>query len=200
MRNWRRKFRRNVVRATRAGIQRYETRKASAKPWNEVPEREPQVDRSQCARKSWPGLTMAFKCLSCGSTPELTDVAPFREAATQTFTKNAPRKIYLQWWGADRDELTDEEFNEPVDPVDGEVTWCRDKINDTDLEYVLADSSALREAATPPYWTLKLLSDLFENCDLGNTLDARREFIDKATPIVEKHFGRLADSSAPKEK
>jgi hypothetical protein len=45
---------------------------------------------------------------------------------------NPPEKIYLQYYGADKDDLTEEELN--TDPV--EVTWCTDKMFDTDVEYV----------------------------------------------------------------
>lgn len=45
--------------------------------------------------------------------------------------KNIPEKIYLQVHGDAWDEnMTD--FNELVG-----VTWCKDRINDDDLEYVL---------------------------------------------------------------
>ena len=44
--------------------------------------------------------------------------------------KNIPRKIYLQ---------IDPENEKPKDFKDlVEVTWCQDKINDTDIEYELA--------------------------------------------------------------
>ena len=55
-----------------------------------------------------------------------------------TKTKSVPKKIYLQ-----------------VCPEHGvscdEITWCVDRINDTDVEYVLPDRAAQlqREAVTP---------------------------------------------------
>jgi hypothetical protein len=46
--------------------------------------------------------------------------------------KNVPETIYLQV-GDDEDD-----FNEAQ--LCGEITWCCDKINDTDIEYVLKGS------------------------------------------------------------
>lgn len=42
-----------------------------------------------------------------------------------------PDRIWLQWHGADKDDLTPEELE-----MRGEVTWCSDKMFDTDVEYV----------------------------------------------------------------
>lgn len=47
---------------------------------------------------------------------------------------DAPKRIYLQLYGADKEDLTPEEFKEHA----GEMTWCTDRIYDTDVEYVLA--------------------------------------------------------------
>ena len=178
----------------------YKTKTESAKPWKDVPEENRSLMIAVCKeiikflvaqaplREAPLRLTSALQVildLAQSATPiivcaqianiakaALNDVAPLREAAQ-------PIEIYGQ---------------------DGACLSCgvkEGKIHKGGCAYCKAtEESVLREAATPPYWTLKLLSDLFENCDLGNTLDARREFIDKATPIVEKHFGRLADSSA----
>jgi len=49
-----------------------------------------------------------------------------------------PKRIWLQWYGQDRDELTKADMN--TEPT--EVCWCSDKIFDTDLEYVLVDKKA----------------------------------------------------------
>ena len=65
---------------------------------------------------------------------------------------DAPKVIYLQWWGADRADLTDEEFKEPAPHC--EVTWCQHKINDTDLEYRLAEAAL---PSPPPQPIDKLL-------------------------------------------
>lgn len=54
-----------------------------------------------------------------------------------------PDRIYLQYYGADFGELTDDEMN--TEPSAGDVCWCADKIYDTDVEYVRADK--LRELA-----------------------------------------------------
>ena len=40
-----------------------------------------------------------------------------------------PEVIYLQWYGADQRDLAGED-GEPDD-----VTWCQDRINDTDVVY-----------------------------------------------------------------
>lgn len=44
--------------------------------------------------------------------------------------KNAPKHIYLQYFDEDGEPLTGS--------GDG-VTWCEDKINDTDVKYVRVD-------------------------------------------------------------
>ena len=44
---------------------------------------------------------------------------------------NVPRRIYLQVFGPDG--------NDPDGPYDGEITWCVDRINDSDIEYILND-------------------------------------------------------------
>ncbi len=53
---------------------------------------------------------------------------------------DAPKKIFLQH----DPEKTGEPFDEAA-----EVTWCRDRINDTDIEYIRADSKMayIRDAA-----------------------------------------------------
>jgi hypothetical protein len=43
--------------------------------------------------------------------------------------KYSPELIYLQTF--------DEIEQKPVDPAFGEITWCVDKINDSDTEYIL---------------------------------------------------------------
>jgi len=45
-----------------------------------------------------------------------------------------PRRIYLQW------HFDDEGIRR--DPADGEVTWCVDKINESDAPYII----------DPRYW------------------------------------------------
>lgn len=42
---------------------------------------------------------------------------------------NAPNKIWLQWHG-------DGNPDEPGEPDPADVTWCQDKINEHDIEYV----------------------------------------------------------------
>ena len=42
-----------------------------------------------------------------------------------------PKVIYLQWY--------DEDTGEELDPIDDEVTWCVDRINDSDVVYVIQD-------------------------------------------------------------
>jgi hypothetical protein len=62
-----------------------------------------------------------------------------------------PAKLYLQWLGADRDELTPEELSEPCSL--SEMTWCQHKIHDTDVEYALAEPSpTLGDPVTPSDW------------------------------------------------
>lgn len=46
--------------------------------------------------------------------------------------KNIPKKFYLQ---IEEDGETPEDFKELSD-----VTWCEDRINDSDLEYILNDN------------------------------------------------------------
>lgn len=45
-----------------------------------------------------------------------------------------PETIYLQWWGTGDPS---EPFDVPPDSIPDAVTWCRDRINDSDLEYRL---------------------------------------------------------------
>ena len=52
--------------------------------------------------------------------------------------KDAPKRIYLQH----DPENTGEPFSEA-----NEVTWCTDKINDNDIEYVRADLARRRDNA-----------------------------------------------------
>ncbi len=47
-----------------------------------------------------------------------------------------PEIIYLQWVGADKDDVTAEEL--AMRPSPGDVTWCSDKMFDTDVKYVRA--------------------------------------------------------------
>jgi len=49
--------------------------------------------------------------------------------------KNIPKKIYLNL-GFDKDELLQDEDFKDLN-YHGEITWCEDKINDTDIEYTL---------------------------------------------------------------
>lgn len=51
-----------------------------------------------------------------------------------------PKAIYLQVYGVDRHEVTEDEYD--ARPED--VTWCEDKINDTDVRYVI-DKRYLRK-------------------------------------------------------
>lgn len=51
--------------------------------------------------------------------------------------KNIPRKIFLQ---VDEKGETPDDFNE----LEG-VTWCEDRINDNDLEYILKEITNEKE-------------------------------------------------------
>lgn len=59
--------------------------------------------------------------------------------------KDAPKRIYLQL-GPDKPER-DDKFSDYA-----EVTWCAEKINDFDVEYIRADI-AMKSA-----WTLAIAS------------------------------------------
>lgn len=50
-------------------------------------------------------------------------------------------RIFLQFYGADLEDLTPEERSKPAE----EITWCRDKIYDTDVAYVLESSVAFMQ-------------------------------------------------------
>lgn len=50
--------------------------------------------------------------------------------------KNIPEKIFLNISEEDMDEF--EDFNDLE--REGEVTWCNDKVHDTDIEYVVKKS------------------------------------------------------------
>ena len=61
----------------------------------------------------------------------------------KTAIKNIPKKIYLNL-GFDKDELIEDiDFEELWQS--GEITWCRDKINDTDIEYYASQQQPSRE-------------------------------------------------------
>lgn len=49
--------------------------------------------------------------------------------------KNIPKKIYLQVGDLTDDEIKNSDFNEL-----SEVTWCKEKVSATDIEYVRSDS------------------------------------------------------------
>lgn len=50
-----------------------------------------------------------------------------------------PEVIYLQYYGTDADDLTPEERGSfELVKAAPEITWCSDKIFDTDIKYVLA--------------------------------------------------------------
>lgn len=48
--------------------------------------------------------------------------------------KRIPDKIYLQFHGQDSCELPDTDLEQYDE--ESEVTWCEDRINDTDVEYI----------------------------------------------------------------
>ncbi len=99
---------------------------------------------------------------------------------TDTPSTDAPKRIWLQWkWG--RSDGT---------AFDGEgVPWCRDKIDDTDVEYVLA--ARLRELEAENA-SLKRASRFWSEADHGNlctALEARdraRQQRDDARAEVER--------------
>lgn len=47
-----------------------------------------------------------------------------------------PDAIYLQWHGVDKSELMESELRDGPDDT-RDVTWCSDKINDSDIRYVI---------------------------------------------------------------
>lgn len=55
--------------------------------------------------------------------------------------KNAPETIWLQTVGCDASE------DDGYEPDDSNVTWCREQVFDTDVEYVRSDVSASRIVA-----------------------------------------------------
>ena len=61
----------------------------------------------------------------------------------KTAIKNIPEKIYLNL-GFDKDKLIEDiDFEELWQS--GEITWCRDKINDTDIEYYASQKQVSME-------------------------------------------------------
>jgi hypothetical protein len=54
---------------------------------------------------------------------------------------NPPQRIFLQVGELDEDAVFD-------DLADGEVTWCIDKIEDTDIEYRLVRPSRYKRRAS----------------------------------------------------
>lgn len=48
--------------------------------------------------------------------------------------REPPKEIYLQWEGVDKSEIN---ILPSADPDRGDITWCQDKIFDTDIRYVI---------------------------------------------------------------
>ena len=53
---------------------------------------------------------------------------------SNTFQNSPPKRIWLQWWG----DIDPDKDSQPFDTGDG-ITWCKDKIFNTDIEYILKD-------------------------------------------------------------
>ena len=51
--------------------------------------------------------------------------------------KKPPKRIYLQYFGADKGDLAPQSKIEWTKAL--EITWCEDKIYDTDFEYIRVD-------------------------------------------------------------
>ena len=62
-----------------------------------------------------------------------------------------PKVIYLQWY--------DENDGKALDPFEGEVTWCIDRINENDLEYILHEKQRSSSISPLPPFLVALLDD-----------------------------------------
>ena len=72
----------------------------------------------------------------------------------KTAIKNIPEKIYLNL-GFDKDKLIEDiDFEELWQS--GEITWCRDKINGTDIEYYASQQKPTNEDIRE--WAYKIAS------------------------------------------
>lgn len=79
-------------------------------------------------RKLLISYTLKMQCCTQQQAEKMVD----SYLAINNTMKNIPKKIYLQ---IDEDGETPEDFKELSD-----VTWCEDRINDSDLEYILNDN------------------------------------------------------------
>jgi len=77
-----------------------------------------------------------------------------------------PDRIWLQWEGADSEDILPSQCD--IEPLLGDVTWCKDRQFDTDVEYVraAADSTELREAANG---ALELINTLMAEAIMDDT-------------------------------
>jgi len=57
--------------------------------------------------------------------------------------KNVPKRVFLQVGELTQDEIRNVDFNE----LD-EVTWCANRVFDTDIEFVLAHPERYKEKRT----------------------------------------------------
>lgn len=62
-------------------------------------------------------------------------------------SRTPPSKIYLQFYGADKFDLKAWAFWEKPEPAE-EITWCQDRIFDTDIEYVRASRTKRKKRST----------------------------------------------------
>lgn len=60
--------------------------------------------------------------------------------------KSIPDRIFLQWFGTDEDQS--EVLPTDTDVDEGEVTWCRDRLWESDVEYVRATPARKYKRAT----------------------------------------------------
>lgn len=94
--------------------------------------------------------------------------------------KNIPERIYLQISNEDAEEF--EDFNALEDSACDAVTWCTDRINSSDVEYVRQQSSWVSVGDGLPVIGAPLLVRCVEahkiRYDLAIFTD-NREFIDR---------------------
>jgi len=95
---------------------------------------------------------------------------------------SVPKVIYLQIGGLDPDE-TDEQGWDSAD----EITWCTDKVDDRDIEYVLkseadTDMDALRARAEKAEADTRL-SESIANTHLAVVLNG--DFSDESVELIE---------------
>lgn len=90
--------------------------------------------------------------------------------------KNIPERIYIQIDPEEESWEEETDFQEIVREYGDEITWCRDRINGTDIEYIHIDKYNILKDA---------LRTIYQNRKRVKGRDWEREIIKKAMDLVK---------------